>query len=101
VVEAEDGSEDPIRIAAGGTLQFRTEPGNGLKWWSILWRSDTPFVDGTGWLSGHHGQPQGKTIGASANGGGQNQKRYTYAVVASDGADVHFRDPDVVVGPDA
>ena len=91
---------NPLRVAAGGDLQFQTAPGSPLKWWAILWLDETPFTDGSGGCQGKHGHPNGKPIGAGANGGGQNEWEYKYAVVASDGQKVHFLDPEVVVGPD-
>lgn len=100
VVESDDGTVDSVRIAASGTLTFRT-PGDGpLQWWSILWKSDTPFQDRRGWASEARGKGKGKRIAANANGGGNGERRYEYAVVASDGSKVYFEDPEVVVGPE-
>ena len=99
VVVAEDGSVDTLRVAAGGTIEFEAPVGSPLKWWSILWKTDTPFDDAKGWAAEARGRKKLKRISRGANGGGTAQRAYEYAVVASDGTRVYFRDPEVVVGP--
>lgn len=99
VVVAEDGTVDSLRVAAGGTIEFEAPANSPIKWWSILWKTDTPFDDATGWASDARGRKKPKKISADANGGGSGQRAYDYAVVASDGTRVYFRDPEVVVGP--
>ena len=99
-VESDDGSLDSIRVAAGGDLSFRTPEDSPIQWWSVLWKTETPCQDRSGWASEARGRKKDKRIGRKANGGGTGEQRYEYAVVASDGKRVYFRDPEVVVGPE-
>lgn len=99
VVRAEDGTEDEVKVAAGGTLEFRTPANSPFKWWSILWQDETPCEDGAGWASEARGRRKVLSIDDRADGAGSAERRYKFAVVASDTATVYFKDPDVVVGP--
>ena len=99
VAVSDDGTVDSLRVAAGGSIEFVTPATSPIKWWSILWKGDTPFEDAAGWASDARGKRKVKRIGRGAHGGGTSQRSYSYAIVASDGSTVYFRDPEVVVGP--
>ena len=101
VVVADDGTEDRIRVAAGGIVDFVTPADSPFKWWSIVWADETPFQDGAGFCGEARGRRKPCRISGQAHGGGQASKGYKFAVVASDGSTVHFRDPEVIVGPGA
>lgn len=99
-VQADDGTVDSIRVAAGGTLTFVTAEDSPIQWWSILLKAETPFGDRTGWAAEARGRKQSKGIDRRANGGDTGERRYAYAVTVSDGKQVHFLDPEVIVGPE-
>ena len=97
VIENEDGGGELLRVRAGGTVTWHCPAESPLKWWAIVLKADTPFDDGAGSCGNNRGTPQAKKIRRDANGGAT--RTYAYAVVASDGTKVFFRDPEVVVGP--
>lgn len=97
-VENEDGSGELIRVCAGGKVTWDCPADSAIKWWAIVLKDDTPFDDGAGSTGNNRGHPQGKRIRKDANGAGT--RSYAYAIVASDGTQVFFRDPEVEVGPE-
>lgn len=100
LVRSDQGTVDSLNVAAGGELVFVTPEDSPIQWWSVLWKNETPFDDRRGWASEARGRKKGKRIGKGANGGDRSTRSYHYAVVASDGKEAYFLDPEVVVGPE-
>jgi hypothetical protein len=96
VVENEDGGGELLRVRAGGTVTWDCPANSPLKWWAIVLKEDTPFDDGAGSAGNNRGNAQSKRIRGDANG--TSTRRYAYAIVASDGKTVYFRDPEIEVG---
>lgn len=95
VVENPDGGGDVIRVGNGGVIHWSCE--DPIRWWAIVMTSETPFDGDDGWAGCNRGKQGVTRIRQDAHGGGT--RSYEYAIIASDGKQVFFRDPEVVVGP--
>lgn len=97
VIENQDGSGEQIRVGNGGVIHWDCPADSAIRWWAIVMKNETPFEGDDGWAGSNRGRQGVTRIRKDANGGGT--RSYAYAVVASDGREVFFRDPEVVVGP--
>lgn len=100
-----DKAVPPPRIQAGGLLTFEIDPADqDLESFVILMNGPTPFGSGDPWSGGKKGWgSQGIRIDGRANNPnndpGTTEFTYSYCVMASDGTNSYYMDPDVVVGP--
>lgn len=99
VVDCESGGRERIRVGNGGVVQWNCPSDSALKWWAIVMKGDTPFDGDDGWAGSNRGRQGVTRIRKDANGGGAGTRSYSYAIVASDGQQVYFRDPELEVGP--
>lgn len=103
-------SEKEVRVNAGGQVTFQigqSEPGKRqLTSFAILMKKDSPFTNHKTWVVSEGGQAKTVPVRLDANDPGGNtgnptdEISYPYAILASDGQEPYYMDPDIVVGPE-
>lgn len=99
VVQDLDAGGEVVRVGNGGAIHWICPEDGPIQWWAIVMKTETPFDGDDGWAASNRGRQGITRIRQDAHGGGKNTRRYEYAIVASDGRQVYFRDPEVEVGP--
>lgn len=89
------------KVRAGGRVRFQIKEGEtSLIRFVILMKGDTPFGSGESWVGGSKGGRRVRIDGAANQGGTQDHREYSYAILAVDKQGKPYDlDPEIVVGP--